>query len=69
MEPQVWVAIILGIMSILGGLFAVVKFIVRAIMAEIGPQANGSSIRMQVNRIEDKMSRLEQRLDAILLER
>jgi hypothetical protein len=68
-EPQVWVAIILGIMSILGGLFAVVKFIVRAIMAEIGPQANGSSIRMQVNRIEDKMSRLEQRLDAILLER
>ena len=69
MEPQVWIAIVLGIMSILGGLFAVVKFIVKAIMAEIGPQANGSSIRMQVNRIEDKMSRLEQRLDAILLER
>jgi len=56
-------------MSILGGLFAVMKFIVKAIMAEIGPQANGSSIRMQVNRIEDKMNRLEQRLDAILLER
>ena len=67
MNAQAWVATCVGIMAILSGLFGMTKFIVKAIMAEIGPKANGSSIKEQVNRIERKVSRLEERIDQILL--
>lgn len=67
MNAQAWVAMCVGIMAILSGLFGMTKFIVKAIMAEIGPKANGSSIKEQINRIERNVSRLEQRIDQILL--
>ena len=51
MEVQAWVAVAVGVMAILSGLYAAVRFIVRSIMAEIGPEANGASIKEQVNRL------------------
>ena len=65
MEAQAWVAVIVGVMAILSGLYAAVRFIVRSIMAEIGPQANGASIKEQVNRLEARLDHIY----TILLER
>ena len=67
MNAQAWVAMCVGIMAILSGLFGMTKFIIKAIMAEIGPKANGASIKEQINRIERNVARLEQRIDQILL--
>jgi hypothetical protein len=67
MNAQTWVAMCVGIMAILSGLYGMTRFIVKSIMAEIGPKANGDSIKEQINRIERNVSRLEQRIDEILL--
>ena len=69
MEPQTWVALIVGVFAILSALFGMAKWVIKAIMQEIGPEANGTSIREQVNRLERNIQRLESRIDAILLER
>lgn len=65
MGVQAWIAFALGIFAILSGLYAAVRVIVRSIMAEIGPQANGSSIKEQVNRLEQRLDHIY----TILLER
>lgn len=67
MNAQAWVACIVGMMAILSGLYGMTRFIVKSIMAEIGPKANGASIKEQINRIERNVVRLEQRIDQILL--
>jgi hypothetical protein len=43
------------------------KFLVKSVMAEIGPKANGNSIKEQINRIERNVVRLEQRIDQFFL--
>ncbi len=58
-------AVAVGVMAILSGLYAAVRFIVRSIMAEIGPEANGASIKEQVNRLEARLDHIY----TILLER
>ena len=58
MEAQAWVAVIVGVLAILSALYAGVKFVVRAIMDEIGPEANGASIREQVNRLEARLDHI-----------
>ena len=65
MEFQAWVAVAVGVMAILSGLYAVARFIVRSIMAEIGPEANGKSLKEQVNRLEARLDHIY----TILLER
>ncbi len=55
----------LGVIAILSALYAAMRFIVRSIMAEIGPQANGNSIKEQVNRLEARLDHIY----TILLER
>lgn len=67
MNAQTWVAMCVGIMAILSGLYGMTRFIVKSIMVEIGPKANGSSLKEQINRIERNVVRLEQRIDEILL--
>ena len=67
MNAQTWVAMCVGIMAILSGLYGMTRFIVKSIMAEIGPKANGDSMKEQINRIERNVVRLEQRIDEILL--
>lgn len=58
MEAQTWVAMLVSIMAILSGFYAGVKFIVRSIMHEIGPQANGQSLKEQVNRLEQRIDHI-----------
>ena len=58
MEAQAWIALSVGVMAILSGLYAGMKLIIRAIMAEIGPEANGSSIKEQVNRLEARLDHI-----------
>jgi len=58
MEAQTWVAMVVGIMAILSGFYAGVKFIVRSIMNEIGPTANGASLKEQVNRLEKRIDHI-----------
>ena len=67
MNAQAWVAMCVGIMAILSGLYGMTRVIVKAIMAEIGPKANGASIKEQINRIERNVVRLEQRIDQFFL--
>ena len=67
MNAQAWVAMCVGIMAIMSGLYGMTKFLVKSVMAEIGPKANGDSIKEQINRIERNVVRLEQRIDEILL--
>jgi hypothetical protein len=65
MEFQAWVAVVVGVMAILSGLYAAVRFIVKAMLHEIGPQANGESLKSQVNRLEARLDHIY----TILLER
>ena len=65
MEAQAWVGLAVGVLAILSALFASVRFIVRSMMAEIGPEANGSSLKEQVNRLEARLDHIY----TILLER
>ena len=65
MEFQAWVAVIVGVMASLSGLYAAVRFIVKAMLQEIGPQANGESLKSQVNRLEARLDHIY----TILLER
>jgi hypothetical protein len=68
MNVQMWVAVTVGVMAILTGVFGFMRFMIKAIMNEIGPQANGTSLKGQVNRLERQMERMESRLDAVLLQ-
>ena len=63
-----WVAVGVGVIAILSGFFGFMRFMIKAIMNEIGPQANGTSLKGQVNRLERQMERMEARLDAVLLQ-
>ena len=65
MGVEAWVAVAVGVMAILSGLYSSVRFIVRAIMSEIGPKANGTSLKEQVNRLEQRLDHIY----TILLER
>lgn len=65
MEAQAWVGLAVGVLAILSALFGAMRFIVRSIMAEIGPKANGDSIKEQVNRLEARLDHIY----SILLER
>ena len=65
MGVQAWVALVVGVMAILSGLYAAVRFIVKSIMLEIGPKANGTSLKEQVNRLEQRLDHIY----TILLER
>ena len=65
MEAQAWIALAVGVTAILSGLYAVTKVVIRSIMAEIGPEANGKSLKEQVNRLEARLDHIY----TILLER
>lgn len=65
MGVQAWVAVSVGLIAILSGLYASVRFIVAAMLNEIGPKANGESLKQQVNRLEARLDHIY----TILLER
>ena len=65
MEAQAWIAALVGVLAILSALLGAVRFIVRSIMNEIGPEANGQSLKAQVDRLEARLDHIY----TILLER
>jgi len=64
-EAQAWIALSVGVIAILSGLYGFARVIIRSIMAEIGPEANGKSLKEQVNRLEARLDHIY----TILLER
>lgn len=60
MSVNDWAALIGIVLTAAGALYATTRFMVRAIMSELTP--NGG------NSLKDQVSRIEQRLDQLLLE-
>lgn len=60
MSASDWTVIIGLAMSIMGAWYAATRFLVKSIMAELTP--NGG------NSLKDQVSRIEQRLDQLMLE-
>jgi hypothetical protein len=58
------IAIAVGIISILGSLTLVVKWLVKHYFAELKPNG-GSSIKDQVNRLEQQHDKLDSKVDKI----
>jgi hypothetical protein len=56
-----WVAVVGIIITLMAATYGGVRFMVRAIMAELTPNG-GSSLRDQVNRIEARLDALYERL-------
>ena len=59
-----WTALILSIIGILAAVFASMRFVIKSIMTELTPNG-GSSLRDQVNSMNDQVSRIETRLDSL----
>jgi hypothetical protein len=58
-EAQAWIALILGVMAILSALYAALRYLVKAILAELIPDNNGGhNLRGRVDRIEVKVDRI-----------
>jgi hypothetical protein len=58
-EAQAWIALILGVMAILSALYAALRYLVKAILAELLPDNNGGhNLRGRVDRIEVKVDRI-----------
>ena len=59
MGAQAWVALILGVIAILSALYAALRYLVMAILAELLPDNNGGhNLRGRVDRIEVKVDRI-----------
>ena len=52
-----WIALVLGLIAILGAIYSGIRYLVRSIMRELLPNG-GNSLRDQVNRIESRVDAL-----------
>lgn len=57
MTPNDWVAIIVGIFSIIGGFSIFVKWLVKHFLYELKPNGGGS-LKDQVNRLEGRVDEI-----------
>ncbi len=57
MTPNDWVAIIVGIFSIIGGFAIFVKWLVKHFLYELKPNGGGS-LKDQVNRLEGRVDEI-----------
>jgi len=59
MGVQAWIATTVGVIAILSGLYGAMRFIVKALLAELLPDGNGGhNLRGRVDRIELKVDRI-----------
>jgi hypothetical protein len=56
-SPQDWTAIAVGIVTVLGGVTAMLSFLVRHYLAELKPNS-GSSMKDAVNRLETRVDKI-----------
>jgi hypothetical protein len=52
-----WIALILGLIAILGAIYSGIRYMVKSIMAELLPNS-GKSLRDQITRIETRLDSL-----------
>ena len=59
MSAQGWVALVVGVCAILSAFYGGMRFIVKALLAELVPDNNGGhNLRGRVDRIEVKVDRI-----------
>ena len=61
MSAQDWAAIAVGIVTVLGGVTAMLQFLVKHYLAELKPNS-GSSLRDSVNRLETRVDKIYEML-------
>lgn len=57
MTPQDWAAFSVAIITLVGGLATAVRWMVKHYLSELKPNS-GSSLKDQVNRLEDKVEQI-----------
>ncbi len=62
MTPNEWVALAVGACALLTSLLVALRWVIKSYLAELKPNA-GSSLADAVNRIDQRSSKLEQRVD------
>ena len=66
MTPTEWAGFGAGVMAVLSGGLVGLRFLVRGWLNELRPNS-GSSIKDAVDRIDQRSSRLEQRVDDLFI--
>lgn len=64
MDIQQWAALAVAIMTLIGGFATLVRWLVKHYLSELKPNG-GSSIKDKVKDIDDKVAKLESRIDEI----
>jgi hypothetical protein len=64
MTPNEWVAFGVGVCSIATALLLALRWVIKSFLSELKPNS-GSSMKDAINRIDDRSSRLEARVDEL----
>jgi hypothetical protein len=64
MSPNELVAFGVGVCSIAGALLLALRWVIKSFLSELRPNS-GSSIKDAINRIDERSSRLETRVDEL----
>ena len=64
MSPNEWVAFGVGVCSIATALLLALRWVIKSFLSELKPNS-GSSIKDAINRIDERSSRLETRVDEL----
>ena len=66
MTPGEWAGFGAGVIAVLSGVLVGLRFLVRGWLNELRPNS-GTSIKDAINRIDERSSRLEQRVDDLFI--
>jgi hypothetical protein len=64
MSPNEWVAFGVGVCSIATALLLALRWVIKSFLVELRPNS-GSSMKDAINRIDERSSRLEMRVDEL----
>ena len=62
MTPGAWVALAVGVCAICTSLLVALRWVIKSYLAELKPNS-GSSLYDAISRIDEKSTRLEERVD------
>lgn len=66
MSPNEWVAFGVGVCSIATAMLLALRWVIKSFLSELKPNS-GSSMKDAINRIDERSSRLEQRVDDLFI--